>query len=100
MTEKDKRRVKNGFSRNLGADEVGIYAAVVRKQAFKVLLEAEQLSETVIPTKNGMCTFRGEIKPLSQVHTQTPLTSESLPMPRIQQLAILIHKQSIYSKAL
>lgn len=43
MTEKDKRRVKNGFSRNLGADEVGIYAAEVRKQAFKVLLEAEQL---------------------------------------------------------
>ena len=52
----------------------GIYAAVVRKQAFKVLLEAEQLSETVIPAKNGMCILRGEIKPLSQVHTQTPFS--------------------------
>ena len=40
--KKEKKRKKNGLRRLQGA-ETGIYTAVVRQQAFKVLLEAEQL---------------------------------------------------------
>lgn len=49
-----------------------IYTVVVRKQAFKVLLEAKQLWETIILGKNRRRILKWKVKPSSQTDIQSP----------------------------
>lgn len=51
MSTLKKKEKKKEWLYSLQGAEMGIYTAVVREQAFKVLLEAEQLWETVMPGK-------------------------------------------------
>lgn len=72
MSTLKKKEKKKEWLYSLQRAETGIYTAVVREQAFKVLLGAEQLWETVMPGKKmEWISFKEKLSPFHRYTHKT-----------------------------